>query len=99
MKTLIEKGASVYATDSEESTALHHAAGMGFIDGVKYLLHMGSPVDMADCNQLTPIMWAARNNQFESVKLLLQAGASACTLNSAIDSAFNVAVRLVKHRR
>nr|CDS32631.1 ankyrin repeat and KH domain containing protein [Hymenolepis microstoma] len=94
MKALIEKGASVYGTDNEGSTALHHAAGMGFIDGVKYLLQMRSPVEMADCNQLTPIMWAARNNQLKIIKLLLKAGASSCTLNSANDSAFNIAVRL-----
>lgn len=61
------------------STALHHAAGMGLVEIVRYLLVEGyqSEVDVRDVRTLTPFYYAYAKGRWDStIPLLLDMGAN-----------------------
>jgi ankyrin repeat protein len=79
-------GGDGYFDIAENSTALHVAAWKAWLEVVRLLLARGAPVDLPDGKGRTPLMlavkacvdsyWAYRRSP-ESVKALLEAGASA----------------------
>ena len=71
---LIARGADVNAVSSAGQTPLHQAAS-GSPKCVRMLLAAGAKVDAADRIGRTPLAWAASNNNVETAKLLLDAGA------------------------
>jgi len=71
---LVARGADVNAASSAGQTPLHPAAS-GSPKCVRMLLAAGAKVDAADRIGRTPLAWAASNNNVETAKLLLDAGA------------------------
>ena len=71
---LIARGANVNAASSAGQTPLHPAAS-GSPKCVRMLLAAGAKVEAADRIGRTPLAWAASNNNVETAKLLLDAGA------------------------
>lgn len=62
-----------------DSTALHHAAALGQVDLVKYLVENGHQTDLnvQDRRSLTPFYYAYANSRWDStIPLLLQMGAN-----------------------
>jgi len=76
VKSLIDTGVSLSATDDKQNTALHIAADTGNLEIVTLLLDKGSPVDYLNWVDETPIALAARKGHFEAVKYLCDRGAT-----------------------
>ncbi len=72
MAALIERGAQV---NQPGWTALHYAAAMGHDDAIRLLIEHYAYIDAESPEKMTPLMIAARQNRFSSVKLLLDEGA------------------------
>jgi ankyrin repeat protein len=75
MKLLVEKGASVNATDSGNNTALFWAACGKDQEILKLLVAKGANVNMKDSIDQTPLIHAASCGAPENVIVLLAAGA------------------------
>jgi ankyrin repeat protein len=75
MKSLVERGASVNATDSGGNTALFWAACGKDQEILKLMLAKGANVNMKDSIDQTPLIHAASCAAPENVKLLLASGA------------------------
>jgi len=73
---LLDRGASVAATDGFTWTPLHHAAWKGHKDVVELLLDRGASVAAMDRNGLTPLHHAAWKEHKDVFELLLDRGAS-----------------------
>ncbi|OIW32003.1 ankyrin, partial [Coniochaeta ligniaria NRRL 30616] len=66
-------------TEQTDSTALHHAAALGQVDLVKYLVEKGhqTDIDVRDRRTLTPLYYAYANGRWDTtIPLLLQLGAN-----------------------
>lgn len=70
VRSLVEGGANIHATNPQGGTALRSAADTGHIEIVRYLLGLGARSDMRDKFGLLPIEYARRNGHAEIVKLL-----------------------------
>ena len=79
LKRLLAAGADVNATDKHGLTALGLAQLKGDVGSAgsitKFLLDAGANVKAANDRGQTPLMFAAGNGEFESVKMFLSAGA------------------------
>lgn len=75
MKTLVERGASVNATDSGGNNALFWAACGNDTEILKLMVAKGANVNMQDNIDQTPLIHAASCAAAENVKLLLASGA------------------------
>ena len=79
LKRLLAAGADVNATDRHGLTALGLAQLKGDVGSAgpitKFLLDAGANVKTANDSGQTPLMFAAGNGEFESVKMFLSAGA------------------------
>jgi hypothetical protein len=75
MKTLVERGASVNATDSGGNTALFWAACGNDQEILNLMLAKGANINKQDSIDQTPLIHAASCASPENVKLLLTAGA------------------------
>lgn len=73
-KYLIEHEANPAMASDLGATALHHSAGIGDIELLRFLLSKGVDVD-SQSDSGTPLIWAAGHDQPEAVKLLLENGA------------------------
>lgn len=74
--------------DAVGNTALHVAAGNGYVDMVHVLLEeCGAEVDAVNAYGLTPLHAAARNGHTECVKLLLNNNASVLLIPGCADVA------------
>ena len=71
---LIARGANVNAASSAGQTPLHTAAS-GSPKCVRLLLAAAAKIEAADNIGRTPLAWAAANNNVETARLLLDAGA------------------------
>lgn len=69
-KYLLEHGADPAIPSNLDATALHHAAGIGDVELLKYILDKGVKVD-SQSDAGTPLVWAAGHGQREAVKVLL----------------------------
>lgn len=73
-KYLIEHEANPAMASDLGATALHHSAGIGDIELLRFLLSRGVDVD-SQSDSGTPLIWAAGHDQPEAVKFLLENGA------------------------
>ena len=76
VKLLMEYGADPKAREAKNGlTAYLAAAVKGHIPILSYFIENETPVDSADHDGRTALMWAANTGQTETVKLLLEKGA------------------------
>lgn len=76
LKALAAHGADVDALDSENYTALHHAAMLGNSGSVNALVEAGADVGATNPdNGCTALHWAARKGHCEAMVALLRHGA------------------------
>ncbi|XP_022143155.1 ankyrin-1 [Momordica charantia] len=68
---LIESGANPAIASDLGATALHHSAGIGNIELLKFLLSKDPDVN-SQSDAGTPLIWAAGHAQQEALKLLLE---------------------------
>jgi len=62
------------AADADGSTALHHAAGFGTVETMRFLIANGANVNAENRRKSTPLLWAI--GDIGKVKVLLAAGAN-----------------------
>ncbi|GMN25542.1 hypothetical protein TIFTF001_000982 [Ficus carica] len=70
-KFLIEHGAVPSIASNLGATALHHSAGIGDIELLRYLISKGVDVNLQS-DSGTPLIWAAGHAQPDAVKILLE---------------------------
>lgn len=75
-RSLIQSGADISITDSNDETYLHLAAKTGKKEIVDVLLEYGVKVDSLDKFGATPLHHAALQNRLETARLLLEKGAN-----------------------
>ncbi|XP_062985937.1 transient receptor potential cation channel subfamily A member 1 [Elgaria multicarinata webbii] len=81
--------------DDLNATPLHHAAGNGQLELMQMIID-GSSVEVlnvTDSSGNTPLHWATKKNQTESIKLLLSRGANPNILNSNTMAPLHLAVQ------
>lgn len=82
--TLLDRKASVHATDHLGRTALHHACSRSDTDVLVYqLLAAGSNAELSDISETTPLMYAAMTLNLRVVKALLVWGVDTDTKTKA----------------
>ncbi|KAI5362369.1 putative NACHT nucleoside triphosphatase, P-loop containing nucleoside triphosphate hydrolase [Septoria linicola] len=89
MKILLSKQAEPTALTVDGKTALHIVVshrGQSAGRLIAYLLEHGAPVDMADQAGMIPLIYAVRNNDFETAKCLLLAGSDTVNKGSPSES-------------
>lgn len=78
VKALIRYGANVNARTMRNGTALHYA----MIDGnhmiINDLITNGADLDACDCSGKTPMIWAARHQNANAIRILIARGATTC---------------------
>jgi uncharacterized protein len=74
VKTAIELGADVNATNEAGQTAVHGAAGVGFDSIIQYLADHGASVNIKDKRGQTPFNAAQRRNAVHTMDLLRKLG-------------------------
>ena len=75
LQFLLRHGATLNDKPGDE-TALQAAAFKGFSASVDVLIKAGAPVDVADGNGATALIYAAQMNHLEVAQLLVKAGAN-----------------------
>jgi ankyrin repeat protein len=76
VKSLLNQGADVNATDTDDATPLHLAAIKGNLDVVSLLLEWGAEVDSRDWLGQTPLLKASRSGHVEISQVLIDHGAN-----------------------
>src|SRR5262249_55545029 len=66
---LLARGADVNAADEEGTTALMHAAGLGFVSIVQRLLDKGADLERTNKDHQSAWLMAAMGNQLEVVDI------------------------------
>ncbi len=87
VRTLIEKGGDVDATDNAGRTALMEAAFEGYTNTVRVLLEKGAGINAQDKDGWTPLFWAAFSRRTDTVRFLLASGANVNAKNKYQDTA------------
>jgi len=73
---LIERGASVHATNKYGNTPAHRACAQGAVDVVRLLIDKGADINSKNDDGDTPLHYAVRNGREEVIKVLLERGAT-----------------------
>ncbi|XP_039201373.1 transient receptor potential cation channel subfamily A member 1 [Crotalus tigris] len=84
LRSLIKKNRRrLKKLDRLNATPLHHAAGNGQLELMQMIMDGSSPeaLNVADVSGNTPLHWATKKHQTESIKLLLSRGANPNILN------------------
>jgi ankyrin repeat protein len=76
LRSLLEKGANVNATEGDGTTALHWASYRDDLEAVDLLLRAGAKVNVANDLGVTPLWTACQNGSEAMVRRLLAAGAN-----------------------
>ena len=76
LRTLLQQGASVNATEADGTTALHWASYRDDLESADVLLRAGAKVNTANDLGVTPLWTASLNGSAAMVRRLLQAGAN-----------------------
>ncbi len=77
LKQLLDRGAEVdLPSGPGQLTPLMHAAALGFMDGVRLLLHRGADVNSRSPDGQTPLGLAISRDSAESVEIMLSHGAN-----------------------
>lgn len=72
----VERGKDVNVTSRDGGvTMLHHAAGIGHVEMVQFLLKHQADFTMKGTGCGTPLQWAARAGHVEAARLIVQHGA------------------------
>ena len=87
VRTLLEKGGEVDATDNAGRTALMEAAFEGYTETARVLLDRGANINAHDKEGWTPLFWAAFSRRTDTVRFLLQKGADVNAKNKYQDTA------------
>lgn len=95
--SLLEKGASPTAKDCNGNTALHDAARLDLQDEIKLLIRYGSPIDVINAADQTPIDVAIDHRSEKAVQTLLDLGAKVDAASSPTTGA-SVAESAILHR-
>lgn len=74
-KLLVERGANIAQKNKIGVTALHLAAGEGLVKMIRFLVVLGMDIDILTYQNMAPIHYAARRNQIEAIKTLINFGA------------------------
>ena len=90
MAFLLKNGAVIKDKPGDE-TALQASAFKGFPASVELLLKAGAPVDVADGNGATPLIYAAQMNHVLVAQLLVKAGANPYLTDESNKSALDYA--------
>jgi uncharacterized protein len=76
LRSLLQKGANVNATEGDGTTALHWASYRDDLEAVDLLLRAGAKVNVANDLGVTPLWTACQNGSEAMVRRLLAAGAN-----------------------
>ena len=76
LRSLLQKGANVHATEGDGSTALHWASYRDDLEAVDILIRAGAKVNVANDLGVTPLWTACQNGSEAMVRRLLAAGAN-----------------------
>jgi len=83
---LLDKGADVDHQEAQGNTALHYASRQGNIVTIEKLIKRKASLEIQNYKRETPLMIACRFKQKESIKVLLENGASSLFVDNIIYS-------------
>ncbi|XP_059141177.1 putative ankyrin repeat protein RF_0381 [Physella acuta] len=92
IKSFLDSGADVSATDNEGNTCLHVAAEFCSADIVELFVEHKAVVNVQNVKGETPLMMACRGGNVEAVRYLLSVGADVLLVNVNKDTALHYAV-------
>lgn len=96
MKSLVEHGADVNATNNEGSSPLLEIAKKGRKECLAYLMENKADINHMDVKQMTALHYATQHDQIDTIQTLLCAGASVKQKNSDGLTARELAEKLKK---
>jgi hypothetical protein len=89
--TLLDNGANPNISNLKAETPLHVASCLGYSDICRELIKFGGWIDVEDDSGDTPLHWAVREEQIETVEMLLSLGADPYHLNEDDESPLSLA--------
>jgi ankyrin repeat protein len=94
VRYLIQKGATVNATDAAGKTALHFAAKRHWLEGCKLLIEAGAAINHASNKGKTPLYMACGDNYIDGalVEFLIQRGIPVSVQNKQGRTPLHVAI-------
>lgn len=87
-------GAQLDQVDHVRKTALHHAAWIGFFEGVDFLLQHDVEIDPLDIQGMTPLHWALRGSHFKVAQLLISQSTFYLIPDASGQTPYDLALRI-----
>ena len=94
---LLQGCPDIKATTKSSRIALHYAIIAGRSDVINLLVKHGSPLDIGDKHDFTPLHYAARGQYYDSVRTLLDYGANPNFRSTSGDTPLDVVAAFDKH--